>query len=156
VGGCEIVFDHMTGIPVCADLDCGSMALYECDPLPCDCLCDPTIPPEVLNLQWSTKVNYGWDPAPCAVVYNVYRNAVPVPALPGCGPIACAYGTCLWSALVATTAFDLTVPPSGLLNHYLITGENHIAEGIMGFPSAPLPRPNLFSCPSPPPPPPLP
>ncbi len=131
----------MTGIPVCADLDCGSMALYECNDA-CDCECDPTIPPEVLNLQWSTKVNYGWDPAPCAVVYNVYRDAVPF--LP----------VCFWSALVATTATDFSVPLSGDLNHYLITGENHIAEGILGFSNLPtglVLRPNASPCPSPPP-----
>ena len=147
------MFHHDTpNVQFCADFDCGNTDLYECNPnaLNCSCLCDNVIPPEVSGLRWSSKVQFFWDRVPCATVYDVYRQDVP---LTNCGGVACSYGTCLWSGLVAENATDALVPPAGKVQFYLVTAESYVAEGTMGSSSV-APRPNAFACPTPPPPPP--
>lgn len=138
---------------VCADFDCGNPDLYECNPNPldCRCLCDNAIPPEVSGLLWSTKIKFSWNRVPCATVYNVYRQA---PTLINCGGgIACSYGACLWSGLVAENATDAVVPALKTVQFYLVTAESYVAEGTMGSATA-GPRPNVSPCATPPPPPP--
>ena len=145
------MIDHATGALICADLDCGSMELYECNPATCTCLCDSaaSIPPEVMNQRWPSKVTNSWNLAFCATVYNVYQQAGP---LTNCGGVACSYGLCEWSGLVTNNAAQVATPPVGTVYFYLVTGENVIGEGTMGFSSAGFMRPNLFPCPTPPPP----
>lgn len=138
---------------MCADLDCGSMHLYECNPANCSCLCDSavSIPPEVTNQRWPSKVIHDWEVAFCAIVYNVNRQTSPFMS---CGGVACSYGPCQWSGLVANNASEPATPPAGGVYFYLVTGENLSGEGTMGFSSAGFERPNVSPCPSPPPPPP--
>jgi hypothetical protein len=145
------VFDHATGAAICADLDCGSEDHYECNPANCSCLCDGpgAIPLEVVNQRWLSKVRHAWDAMRCATVYNVYRQFSPL--LRCGGGVACSYGPCQWSGLVAENAVDATVPLPGKLLYYLITGENLSGEGTMGFSSSGLIRPNVSPCPTPPP-----
>jgi hypothetical protein len=143
------VTHHTTGQQACADFDCGEADLYECNPsvANCSCLCDTAIPPEVTGLRWTTKVRYRWNPIPCATVYNAYRQA---PTLTNCGGVACFYGSCLWSGLVALNATDALVPLAGTVQFYLVTAESYVDEGTMGFSSV-APRPNTSPCASPPP-----
>jgi hypothetical protein len=145
--------NHTTGQPVCADFDCGDSDIYECNPsvANCSCLCDTAISPEVSGLIWSTKVQFSWNPAPCATVYNVYRQLGP---LTSCGGVACSYGPCLWSGLVTHNATDVVVPLPGKVQFYLVTAETYVGEGTMGFARPVLVRPNISPCSTPPPPPP--
>lgn len=150
---CVTLHNDYTGAAACADFDCGNVDFYECNPDPanCFCLCGSTIPPEIGNLRWPSKLLHDWDPVPCATVYNVYREIQP---LLNCGGVACSYGTCYWSGLVATNASEVADPPVGQAYFYLVTGETVAGEGTMGNSSAGLTRPNYFPCPTPPPPPP--
>jgi len=141
--------DHATGAAICADLDCGSDEHYECNPANCSCPCDNLIPSEVVNQRWLSKVRHTWDPKPCATVYNVYRETSPL--LRCGGGVACSYGPCQWSGLVAENAVDATRPLPGKVQYYLITGENLSGEGTMGMTSTAMPRPNVSPCPTPPP-----
>jgi hypothetical protein len=148
LGGCEIVVDHKTGVAICADFDCGDSERYECNPANCSCLCDNTIPLEIEDQRWLSKVRHAWEAAPCATIYNVYRETSP---FLNCGGVACSYGSCQWSGLAAHNATDVTVPLPGVVFYYLITGENLPGEGTMGFSSSGIQRPNLLACPTPPP-----
>lgn len=147
------MFHHDTpNVRFCADFDCGNTDLYECNPAlaNCSCTCDTATPLEVSGLRWSSKVRFFWIHQPCATVYDVYRQIGP---LTNCGGVACSYGPCLWSGLVAANATDLLVPPAGGIHYYLVSAESYVNEGTLGNSSAGLLRPNPvpLKCSTPPP-----
>ena len=130
------------------------MINYECNPFSCDCLCTGSVPTSDLVLTWDSKVEFDWSGAGtrCSTVYNVYRFiGTRLPDLNHDG-LADFYGSCLYSALVATVASDASVPFPGYAAFYLVTGESTAGESSLGTNSHGITRPNLSHCPTPPPP----
>lgn len=134
------------------------MVDYDCEFEPdlgiCDCICDSIVPTDALLLLFTSKVDFDWvGPGTfCANVFNVYRQDSQY--LPDIFPpvaVADDYGFCLYSGLLVSHAMDLMVPPTSVVQHYLVTAESPAGESLMGFASLPFPRPNTSPCPSPPP-----
>jgi hypothetical protein len=97
-------------------------------------------PGEVLNLLFTDKTHFVWDPEPSVGGYNVYRGNV--------ANLSSNYGSCFTSGLTTTLAIDTEDPPSGQCYFYLITAENRIGEeGTMGKKSDGTPRLNASPCP---------
>jgi hypothetical protein len=102
----------------------------------------PPYPPpgEVLNLLFTNKTSFGWNPETSVGTYNVYRGVV--------STLPANYGTCLASGLTLTQTTDATIPSAGQCFFYLITAENRLTEeGTMGKNSAGTPHPNVAPCP---------
>jgi hypothetical protein len=106
---------------------------------------DPGFPPayappgEVLNLRFTSKTQFGWNPEPSVGAYNTYRGDLGV---------FTGYGLCLHTGLTATSDTDAQTPAAGAGYFYLVTAENRInEEGIKGFNSGGTPDPNPAPCP---------
>jgi len=97
-------------------------------------------PGEVLNLQFSSKTAFGWDPEPSVRAYEVYRgDIVNVPS---------GSGACLVSGVTTTAASDATTPAQGQCFFYLVTARNRVSEeGTMGNDSQGSGRVNGSPCP---------
>jgi len=96
-------------------------------------------PEEVLNLRFTSKTNFLWDPEKSVGVYNVYRGNLS--SLPS------SYGTC-FGTVSTNSATDTSTPPTGQGYFYLVTAENRIGEeGTMGFQSNGTRRTNGSPCP---------
>ena len=96
-------------------------------------------PGEVLNLRWTTKTQFGWNPEPSVGAYNTYRGTV--------GSFS-GYGACLHAGLAANSDTDPAVPSSGTGYFYLVTAENRLnEEGTKGKDSGGTPHPNPSPCP---------
>jgi len=88
-----------------------------------------------------------WNGLPCARSYNLYRMTyAQIPDANGDG-LADDYGQCLQPGLAVAEATDLSVPPAGQAHDYLVTAENPLGEGSMGFNSGWVERPNAKPCP---------
>ena len=61
--------------------------------------------------------------------------------------MADTYGTCFLPDLMSPTATDSSQPPPGSTHWYLVTGENLVGEGPMGYNSFFEERPNSSQCP---------
>jgi hypothetical protein len=106
---------------------------------------DPGFPPtyappgEVLNLRFTSKTAFGWNPEPSVGAYNTYRGNLG--AFTG-------YGACLHPGLTATSDTDTQTPGAGAGYFYLVTAENRISEeGIKGYDGGGTPHPNPSPCP---------
>jgi len=96
-------------------------------------------PGEVLNLRWTSKTQFGWNPEPSVGKYNTYRGDLG--AFTGCG-------LCLHGSLSANSDTDAQVPGAGSGYFYLVTAENRISEeGIKGRDSGGTVEPNPTPCP---------
>ena len=96
-------------------------------------------PEEVLNLRFTSKTAFGWNPEPSVGTYSVYRGLL--------SDLSSGYGSCFSQGLNTPQGSDPGVPSPGQAVFYLITAENRIAEeGTMGNNSAGTPRPNTTPC----------
>jgi hypothetical protein len=103
---------------------------------------DEAYPPpgEVLNLRFTSKTDFGWNPEPSVGTYNVYRGLV--------SGLASGYGSCIQSNLTTPSTSDGTTPAAGQCFFYLVTAKNRLGEeGTLGKNSAGTPRPNASPCP---------
>jgi hypothetical protein len=97
-------------------------------------------PGEVLDLQFTSKTSFGWDPEVSVGTYRVYRGLV--------SALSSGYGACLTSGLALPLATDAATPSSGQCYFYLVTAENRLSEeGTLGMKSDGTPRPNTAPCP---------
>ena len=102
----------------------------------------PPYPPpgEVLNVRFTDKTNFVWNPEASVGTYDVYRGFVT--GLPA------SYGTCLASGLTLDQATDASNPSAGQCFFYLVTAKNRLGEeGTMGKKSDGTPRPDMAPCP---------
>jgi len=106
---------------------------------------DPGFPPtygppgEVLNLRFTSKTQFGWNPEPSVGAYNTYRGNL--------GSFT-EYGACLHYGMTVTTDEDPQTPAAGAGYFYLVTAENRInEEGIKGRDSGGVIEPNPAPCP---------
>jgi hypothetical protein len=88
----------------------------------------------------SSQTMFTWTPIATATTYNVYRGDADL--LDGT-----FYGTCFQSNLASAQFTDMTSPASGKANFYLVTGKKDGIEGLLGFRSNGLVRPNNSPCP---------
>ena len=96
-------------------------------------------PGEVLNLRFTSKTAFGWNPEPSVGTYNTYRGNI--------GSFT-GYGTCLHGGLPATSDADTQTPAAGSGYFYLVTAENRLnEEGIKGKDSGGVIEPNPSPCP---------
>jgi len=96
-------------------------------------------PGEVLNLQFSSKTAFGWDPEPSVGAYEVYRGDI--------ADLPSGYGVCLVSGITTTEASDATTPAPGQCFFYLVTARNRVSEGgTMGSDSQGGSRNNASPC----------
>jgi hypothetical protein len=103
---------------------------------------DEAYPPpgEVLNLRFTSKTDFGWNPEPSVGTYNVYKASLA--DLRGG-----SYGTCFTSGLTSLSTSDGTTPAAGQCFFYLVTAKNRLGEeGTLGKNSAGTPRPNTSPC----------
>jgi len=97
-------------------------------------------PGEVLNLRFTGKTTFGWNPEPSVGTYDIYRGLLS--GLPS------GYGTCFAQGLTTPQGSDAGVPSPGQGFFYLITARNRISEeGPMGNKSNGTPRANTAPCP---------
>jgi hypothetical protein len=95
--------------------------------------------PPVGGVSFAAAGEMSWDAAPGAIVYNVYRNAVP-------GSSPASGGHCLSSAL-REARFDLEpAPPAGTLWLLQVTAADLNGEGSMGSASDGTPRVPATRC----------
>jgi hypothetical protein len=96
-------------------------------------------PGEVLNLRFTSKTAFGWNPEPSVGKYDTYRGTL--------GSFT-GYGTCLHGGLAANADTDPAVPSAGTGYFYLVTAKNRIAEeGPKGYNSLGTLDPNPSPCP---------
>jgi hypothetical protein len=88
-----------------------------------------------------------WTGGTCATRFNVYRSTVPRLLDADMNGLADDYGTCFLPDLLVSQAMDASNPPASFMHTYLVTGENAVGEGGMGYASNLLQRPNLTPCP---------
>ena len=94
-----------------------------------------------------SKTLLTWTGGTCAQWFNVYRANLQQPADADFDGLADDYGTCFLPNVFVTQAPDATIPAPDFMYTYLVTGENAVGEGGMGFTSALLERPNRAPCP---------
>lgn len=95
---------------------------------------------EVRNLRWQNRTTLRWDAEKSIGKYELYRDLTST--LPG------NYGTCLQSALSASTATDASTPGARKAYFYLVTARNRLnEEGTKGNRSNGSQRPNPLPCP---------
>ena len=105
------------------------------------------VPGVVSDLRWLATDHLRWSTLPCALRYNVYRGIHPLTDSDGDG-VADHYGFCFELDLLAPEMINIFQEPGpGGLHTFLVTGENDVGEGSLGFTSGLLPRPNLDPCP---------
>jgi hypothetical protein len=115
---------------------------------PCECIpCVYVTPGPNIWIDWPNKTTLQWAPIPCAFVYNLYRLTLPRLVDSDSDGLADHYGFCFQPNLFTPQAIDGSNPPIGALHHYLVTGENSVGEGSLGFNSQLLIRPNYTPCP---------
>jgi hypothetical protein len=109
--------------------------------------CDLVAPGPIDGVHWPfDKVRYRWFEKACATVYNTYiLRAMRMTDSDGNG-VADSYGAC-WTPDLPITEDIFGDPPSGMCDFILVTAENAVGEGPMGWASNSLPRPNLTPCP---------
>jgi hypothetical protein len=98
------------------------------------------VPPgEVLNLRFTSKTQFGWNPEASVGHYNTYRGAL--------GSFT-GYGSCLHSGMTVTSDEDTQIPGAGTGYFYLVTVENRLnEEGTTGNDSSGTPHSNPNPCP---------
>ena len=97
-------------------------------------------PGEVLNLRFTSKAAFGWNPEPSVGTYNVYKATL-------ANLRSGTYGTCFASGLTSPSATDTATPTAGECFYYLATAKNRLGEeGTLGKNSAGTPRPNAHPC----------
>jgi hypothetical protein len=102
---------------------------------------------EVGEVFWASKAVIVWPWGPCADWYNVYKSTSTfLPDLDGNG-VADSYGVCAGPESVENQFPDSFAPPGGETSFYLVTGENEVGEGSLGYASNGEPRPNADACP---------
>ena len=80
-------------------------------------------------------------------MYNVYRYTGATLIDSDGDGLADDYGSCFLPDLMVLQADDASDPPADEMHTYLITGENGVGEGGLGFATGPLERPNDNPCP---------
>jgi len=106
---------------------------------------DPGFPPtyappgEVLNLRFTSKTQFGWNPESSVGAYNTYRGDL--------GSFS-GYGACWHAGLTVRSDEDTQTPGAGAGYFYIVTAENRInEEGVKGYNSGGIPDPNPVLCP---------
>ncbi len=82
----------------------------------------PSYPPpgEVLNVRFTDKTTFVWNPEASVGTYDVYRGLV--------SGLSASYGTCLASGLTLDQAADATSPTAGQCFFYLVTAKNRLPK----------------------------
>jgi len=115
---------------------------------PCEChLCIIAVPWPHIEIAWPTKIDIHWSGSKCATKWNLYRATVPRLVDADRDGLADDYGTCFRPDLMVPQTQDASGPPTGQMHIYLVTGENAVGEGSLGFTSSRQERPNRTPCP---------
>jgi hypothetical protein len=105
------------------------------------------VPTDVGGVSWASKSIIVWNWVPCADYYNIYkRTASLLPDSDGNG-VADSYGSCDQMDQPDNMTADSMIPPSGMASFYMVTAENPVGEGSLGYASNGHERPNLDRCP---------
>jgi hypothetical protein len=105
------------------------------------------VPTDVGGVGWASKSVIVWNYVPCADYYNLYKKTtLSLSDLDGDG-VAENYGSCDQQGQTDNLAPDSMIPPPGLGSFYIVTPENDVGEGTMGYASNGRERPNLSPCP---------
>jgi hypothetical protein len=107
--------------------------------------CSAAPAPESIILQWSSKTRLAWTGSTCAALYNVYMHQGALIDHDGDG-LADDYGFCYGMKLGETELYDVTVPPIGTYQSYLVTASTEFGETSLGEASSGT-RPNGNPCP---------
>lgn len=152
-GACKCLPDP----PLCQNASapvCGGTcpAGYACKKAPggtsCQCYpCFVIAPADVGEIFWASKGVIVWPWGPCADWYNVYKSTAQVLPDMDRNGLADFYGACFQPEMVENQAPDSSSPPAGNTSFYLVTGENPVGEGSMGYASNGLERRNTDPCP---------
>ncbi len=142
------------GGPICNG-NCPSLStglVQTCKPWPgttgpCHCIACLVAVPGQVAVKWKSKVELIWNQEKCADSYNLYRFSGPKMIDQDQDRMADYYGTCDQSGIAGTSATIPSVPPPGIVDFYIVTGENAFGEGLLGYNSSRQARPNLTPCP---------
>jgi hypothetical protein len=104
------------------------------------------VPSPHIWLEWLTKIKLGWRGDPCDRKHNVYRAQQALVDVDGNGA-ADSYGSCWRFDLTTPEAEELEIPAPSRVWFYLVTAENSVGEGSLGFASNGTQRPNTGPCP---------
>lgn len=107
--------------------------------------CPGPTPPESIVLQWSSKTRLAWTGSACAALYSVYRHEGALTDADRDG-IADDYGHCYGLRLPEAELYDVSVPPIGTYQSYLVAAVTAFGENPLGNASA-GPRPTRDPCP---------
>ena len=114
----------------------------------CECdACFAAPPSAAITLLFADRIHFEWTALGCASMYDVYRRTGAVLPDTNHDGVADSYGTCLYENVLTAGALDTTSPPPGQMHSYLVSGENSVGEGPLGFASNGKPRPNASPCP---------
>ena len=84
---------------------------------------------------------------PCADYYNIYKRTASLLTDADGNGVADSYGSCDQMDQAENMTADSMIPPSGMASFYMVTGENPVGEGSLGYASNGLERPNRDRCP---------